>query len=207
MNSKLLRVHPAVVSLRSSRFWAPSFRVNIRLNASQSKVVKSAAGSRTTTTTVCKVVKTSGTAINLELDGKKDKLARRCKTKYSGRKIKLSQRNEHCLDAMKTPPAQTTPPAQRQLPRRNDNVPGAKTTPSTQRKLYRKSERYLLHLLIGVASTSRWAMELCPAVSDVAKKEVFIACFATVNSPYFGFNSSDIFAQLLSKRLRVLSNT
>jgi hypothetical protein len=50
--------HP--LSLSSSRFWAataPSFKGNLRLNLSQSKVAESAAGSRTTTTTVCKVVK------------------------------------------------------------------------------------------------------------------------------------------------------
>jgi hypothetical protein len=50
----------AKLSLSSSRFWAataPSFKGNLRLNLSQSNVAESAAGSRTTTTTVCKVVK------------------------------------------------------------------------------------------------------------------------------------------------------
>jgi hypothetical protein len=49
-----------LLSLSSSRFWAataPSFRGNLRLNLSQSKVAESATGSRTTTTSVCKVVK------------------------------------------------------------------------------------------------------------------------------------------------------
>jgi hypothetical protein len=67
-------------------------------------------------------------------------------------------------------------------PGEKSNYTGAMKTPPVQRhqrKLYRKSERYLFHLLIGVASTGRWAMELFPAVSDVAKTEVFIACFAT----------------------------
>jgi hypothetical protein len=83
------------LSARTSGSSIPSFVAVLGpVNPSQSKVVKSAAGSRTTTTTVCKVVKTSGTAITLELDGKKDKLARRRQTKYSGRKIKLPQRNE-----------------------------------------------------------------------------------------------------------------
>jgi hypothetical protein len=49
-----------MISLCSSGFWAataPSFKGNLRLNLSQSKVAESAASSRTTTTTVCKVVK------------------------------------------------------------------------------------------------------------------------------------------------------
>jgi hypothetical protein len=48
------------LSLCSSRFWAtrvPPFKGTLRLNLSQSKVAESAAGSRTTRTTVCKVVK------------------------------------------------------------------------------------------------------------------------------------------------------
>jgi ribosomal protein L44E len=48
------------LSLCSSRFWAataPSFKVNLRLNLRQSKVAESAAGSRTTTTTVCELAK------------------------------------------------------------------------------------------------------------------------------------------------------
>jgi hypothetical protein len=48
------------LSLCSSRFWAataPSFKGTLRLNLSQSKVAESAAGSRTTTTTVCELAK------------------------------------------------------------------------------------------------------------------------------------------------------
>jgi hypothetical protein len=47
-------------------------------------------------------------------------------------------------------------------------------------------------------------MELCPAVSNIAKAQVFIACFAAVNSPDLRFNSPYVFAQLLGKCLSIL---
>jgi hypothetical protein len=55
-----LWINVDTLSLCSSRFWAataPSFKGTLRLNLSQSKVAESAAGSRTTTTTVCELAK------------------------------------------------------------------------------------------------------------------------------------------------------
>jgi hypothetical protein len=47
-------------------------------------------------------------------------------------------------------------------------------------------------------------MELRPAVPDIAKTQVFIACVAAVNSPYFGFRSPNFFAECLRKLLSIL---